>query len=206
MDATPFTPILEDLLRRVPGAFAAALVDAEGETVDYAGIVDPFDVKVAAAHSRIVLQDVLRYGLLGTPRWIIVRGVKRTLVTRALPEDYALVVLLRRRAGFAPSERAFAACERALAEEAGWRREIDRPAWYPVEVEIDRRGRPRRVGALDVEVLGAVVGARAFRVRTSAGNEVTLVREARSCWYADELDAGRSSPKNSGKPGARSSG
>lgn len=193
MDVTPFAAILAQLVGRLAGAFAAALVDGEGETVDYTGNVDPFDVKVAAAHARIVLSDVERYAVLGRPRWIIVRGARRSFVTHALPEGYALVVLLRRRAGFTASQRAFSACARDLAREAGWSYEAPRPAWYPVEVEIDARGRPVRVDAtFDVEVIGSVVGLpsreRGFRVRTSAGSEVTLVREARNCWYADESD------------------
>ncbi len=37
------------------GALAAALVDGEGETVDYAGLLSPYDIKVLAAEWRIVL-------------------------------------------------------------------------------------------------------------------------------------------------------
>jgi hypothetical protein len=47
---------------------------------------------------------------------------------------------------------------------------------------------------MPVEVLGTVMGLsvreQGFRVRTAAGLELTLVREARHTWYADEeLDA-----------------
>lgn len=190
MAPTPFTSILGDLLRRVPGAFASALVDLEGETVDYAGFLDPFDMKLAAAHVRILLHQIGQGGL-GQPRWMIVRGETRSIVARQLAHEYALVVLLRRRAGFTASRRAYVACERALAAEAGWERVEEKTAWYPVLVEADRRGRPKRVGgdAMHVEVLGAVMGLapseRGFRVRTAAGEEVTLVREARNCWYVD---------------------
>jgi len=190
MDATPFTPILEKALSRIPGAYACALVDNQGEAVDYAGLADPFDVKVTAAHLRICLQELEQWGGLGTPRFILIRGAKKSIVTRALADGYALVVLLRRRAGFAASRRAFAAAARALAVEAGWELEDDGPVWYPVEVDADRRGRPKRVGESPVEVLGAVMGLpsreRGFRVRTEAGTELTLVRESRNCWYADE--------------------
>jgi hypothetical protein len=190
MDETPFTPILDETLARVPGAYAAALVDREGETVDYAGLADPFDVKITAAHLRICLRQLEEYGALGRPRWIVIRGAQKSILGRALPDGYALVVLLRRRAGFAASRRAFAACARALAAEAGWRLVDDEPAWHPVAVESDRRGRPRRVAHRAVEVLGAVVGLpareRGFRVRTAEGTELTLVRESRNCWYSDE--------------------
>jgi len=192
MEATAFAKILSDLLGRLPGAFACALVDLGGETVDYAGVGEPFDMKIAAAHVRILLNDLEEYGSLGDPRWIVIRGAKRSFVGRRLPEGYALVVLLRRRAGFTSSERAFAVCERALAIEAGWRVVAPRAPWFPIDVRVDRRGRPYVVGSppVAVEVLGAVVGLphreRGFRVRLATGSELTLVRESGRVWYADE--------------------
>ena len=62
--------------------------------------------------------------------------------------------------------------------------------WKPSPA--DRR-RPRRVflGGTweDLEVMGAVVGLgrgeRGYRVRTSSGEELTLVRERLGRWYAD---------------------
>ena len=39
-------------------ALGAALVDVQGETVDFAGTLDPFDIKIAAAEWRIVLDLV----------------------------------------------------------------------------------------------------------------------------------------------------
>jgi len=205
MDASPFSAILADLLRRVPGAFACALVDLEGETVDYAGLGDPFDVKIAAAHSRILLREIEVFGALGDPRWVTIRGEKRTVVARRLPEGYALVVLFRRRAGFGALtswHRAFAACERALSAEAGWACDVA-SSWHPVAVETDARGRPRRVGApaVDVEVLGAVMGLasgeRGYRVRLANGVELTVVREPGSGWYADDFVA-TSAPVSAG--------
>lgn len=191
MDATSFAKILTDLITRLPGAFACALVDLGGETVDYAGLCEPFDVKVAAAHLRIVLNDLEEYGMLGEPRWVVLRGARKSFVARRLPEGYALVVLLRRRAGFTASARAFAACERELSLEAGWDAP-NVPRWFPIDVEIDRRGRPARVGSppVKVDVFGSVMGLarneRGFRVRTATGGELTVVREPGNTWYADE--------------------
>jgi hypothetical protein len=194
MDTTPFARILTELILRLPGAFACALVDLGGETVDYAGVVDPFDVKVAAAHMRIILNDLDEYAALGRPRWVVLRGSKRSFVARTLPDGYGLVVMLRRRAGFTASARAFAACERELATEAGWGQLDQATAWFPVKVEVDRRRRPAKIGSgatsVSVEVLGSVMGLprneRGFRVRTSTGSELTVVREAGNTWYADE--------------------
>jgi predicted regulator of Ras-like GTPase activity (Roadblock/LC7/MglB family) len=193
MGVTPFTTILSELVSRVPGAYACAFVDTQGETVDYAGAIEPFDVKVAAAHMGIVLDHVDRYGKLGEVRHLVIRGATKSFVVRRLPDGYALTLLLRKRAGFAVSQRAFAACEHALAIEAGWHRSDTKPAWYPIPVDVDCRGRPTSIGEprCRVEVLGAVAGLppreRGFRVRTDAGAELTLVCEAKRCWYADEV-------------------
>ena len=169
-DASTFAPILAMLVTRVPGAYAAALVDGEGETVDYFSVTDPFEVKVAAAHWRIVLAEITeRAAALGRPRGFVVRAARRSFVIRALPEDYALVLALRRRAGFSESPRAFEACIHALCREACWPSETA-PEWFPVVVQCDRRGRPCTVRWLrpaegvaesqrrTVEVLGRLVG------------------------------------------------
>lgn len=198
MDASPFALILAQLLTRLPGAFACALVDREGETVDYAGLGDPFDMKIAAAHLRIFLQQIDELGVLGAPRSIVIRGDARTIVARTLLEGYALVVLFRKRAGFTRSERAYAAYARALAVEAGWTISSaeKKPLWHPVSVELDRRKRPVCVATMDASVdvhavLGSVMGLsryeKGFRVRLTSGSEITLVREAGNSWFADDL-------------------
>ena len=197
-DATPFTKILEDLIERVGGAFAAALVDSLGETVDYAGRGEPFDLRVSAAHMQIVLAAIQRFGALGDPSWIVIRGARKSVAASALPDGYVLVLLLRPRAAFTLSTRALKVCIRALADEAGWKDLDPRAAgakqrsWFEVAVETDRRGRPTCVGTkrVAVEVLGTVMGLsvreRGFRVRTAEGSELTLVREPQQRWYADE--------------------
>jgi hypothetical protein len=196
-DATPFTEILDALIRRVDGAYAAALVDSQGETVDYAGRGEPFDLRVAAAHQQIVLASLDRFGALGEPRWVVIRGARKSFAASVLPDGYVLVLLLRPRAAFTISTRALKVCTRALAEEAGWtdlekRDGVKQRSWFEVSVETDRRGRPTHVGSKKtaVDVLGAVMGLsvreRGFRVRTVEGTELTLVREARQRWYADE--------------------
>ncbi|MBX3210335.1 MAG: roadblock/LC7 domain-containing protein [Labilithrix sp.] len=196
-DATPFATILDALIQRVPGAEAAALVDSQGETVDYAGRGEPFDLRVAAAHVQIILAGIDRFAALGEPRWVVIRGERKSVAASVLPDGYVLMLLLRPRAAFAISTRALKVCTRALAEEAGWtdlakRDGVKQRSWFEVAVETDGRGRPSRVGGakIAVEVLGAVMGLsvreRGFRVRTADGSELTLVREPRQRWYADE--------------------
>lgn len=189
MDASPFAAILAVLVERVPGAYAASLVDREGESVDYAGVVNPFDVKVAAAHFRLILQEIERFGHLGAPRSLIVRGERRTIITLQLPDEYALVVLLRRRAGFLSSRRAYAACIRGLAAEAGWTLPPEQ-AWFPVLVVTNPKRKPVLVNGHPAIVMGTVVGLgrgeRGFRVRIADDRELTVVREPGGAWYADE--------------------
>jgi len=195
-DATAFTVLLSDLVGRIPGAHAAALVDRDGEAIDYAGDLSPFDVKVAGAHWQIVLGELDRVEPFRRPRHVVVRGELRSFVLRALDDAYAVVLILRARAGFAHCPRAFGVFERALHGEAGIGKPQRGPAWTPVVVQRDARSRPRAIGTsgggelLPVEVLGAVMGLgrseRGYRIRTATGVEATVVREPGGTWYADE--------------------
>jgi hypothetical protein len=193
-DESAFAAILSDLVKRIPGAFAATVVDEIGECVDYAGDIDPFDVKVAGAHWAIVVDEIAQRPPIGTPQTIICRGEKRSFIVRTLPDSYALVVLLKKRAGFAYATRALDACERALAHEAAWDLPKGRGVWIGVDVETDERNRPiwLTMGALScsVEVLGTLTRLRkrerGFRVRLASGGELNLVREVGDRWYADE--------------------
>ena len=192
-EESAFTIILTHLVKRIPGAFAATIVDEIGECVDYAGDIEPFDVKVAGAHWAIVIDEIAQRPAIGPPQTIICRGEKRSFVVRTLPDRYALVVLLKKRAGFS-STRAFDACERALAHEAAWVLPKGRGVWIAVDVEQDERKRPvwLTMGALScpVEVLGTLTRLkkreRGFRVRLPSGGELNLVREVGDHWYADE--------------------
>jgi hypothetical protein len=206
-EETAFAPILRALLARVPGAGAAVLVDFHGETVDYAGRGPPFDLRVAAAHWRIVLHDVAAQRALARVRWLVVGAGHASYLVYALPDDYALVVLFARTAGFVGWQRAVATCANALGAEAGWAaRRAPAVEWRPVRVSADARLRPRfvHVGGRPraVEILGMLVtpvdGAtadaapgsagreRGWRVRLQTGIEATVVREPGGAWYVDE--------------------
>jgi hypothetical protein len=192
-----FTSILERLLAATPGARAVALVDYEGETVDYAGHFDPFEIKVAAAHWPIVFSEFVGASQLGVVRQIIVRARGQGYHVRKLEEDYAVVLVLHPRAAFAVSDRAMAEAIAGLSREAGWPVPNDAARWFHVDVETERRGRvhrPRRIKVGEewhpVEVMGAVVGLapreRGFRVRLPSGAEMMLVRERLGGWFADD--------------------
>src|SRR5262245_15824785 len=134
-EPSTFTVILERLLAATPGSFAAVLVDAEGETVDYAGGFDPFELKVAAAHWQIVLSEVgAEAPKLGEVRQLTVRARQRSYLVRRVQENYAVVVVLHRHAAFAVSERALAEADARLSREAGWAEPRAQSRWFGVEV------------------------------------------------------------------------
>lgn len=188
-------------LRDAVDALGVALVDPEGETVDYATTVTPFDIKIAAAEASVLL-ECLRSSAF--PTWpetyeVTVRGSHRTLYAQALPLDYALVLLLPVRC-FQVSERALSEAVRDLCHEAG----MELPArlgagaelWRFVEVREGRDRRPRAVwlegGWQRVDVLGRFAAGvtrreTGYRARIDSGAEFTLVREPLGRWYADVL-------------------
>jgi hypothetical protein len=193
-----FTRILERLLAVTPGGQGVALVDFEGETVDYAGRLDPFELKITAAHWQIVLGETAAEATqVGPIRELTVRARGRAYHVRRLEENYAVVLILHPRAAFAVSERAMQEAIAGLSAEAGWPLPRDAARWFWVEVESDHQGRavrPRRlkVGGRfqPIEVMGAVMGLapreRGFRVRLPNGAEMMLVRERLGRWFADE--------------------
>jgi hypothetical protein len=194
---TGFTAILTRMLAATPGAIGAALVDAEGEAVDYSGpTIDPFELKVAAAHFRIVLQELERGKLTesgGLPRRLSILTSKRMFVIDCLPDGYALLSVLHRTAAFGHADRALDAALHDLYREAGWNAAPGVLRWQELQVKCDPAGRPTSiridVGWRPVKVIGKVAaglqrGETGFRV--GVGDvEVTLVRGLDDRWYGD---------------------
>jgi hypothetical protein len=207
--ASAFSAILMRLCDAT-GALAAALVDSEGETVDYAGKIDPYDIKVGAAEWSLVLRIATRTTASywqGTSQ-IIVRAQARSFAVARLTEGYAIVLQLMPRC-FRVSQRALAEARREIAEEARFDPSVapaERPeAW----VRIDVRTRPGSRAPLalwwagqwhPVEILGRYARAQlargelGYRARLPRGAEVTLVREPFGFWYADQVPECRSRP------------
>lgn len=191
-----FTTILERLVVSTPSARGAALVDFEGETVDYAGHLDPFELKVAAATWQIAVSEVCATSFAGFTQ-IVVRAARSSFVLRRVTDQYALVLVLHARAAFAVSDRALAEAETALASEAGWSR-ANRPAWFSASVQTQAEtGADHRPTSMlvanawqPVEVIGALVGLgereRGYRVRLPSGAEMMLIRERNGMWFCDE--------------------
>jgi hypothetical protein len=145
-EQSAFSAILSALVEAVPLAAGAALVDAEGETVDYAGHLDPFDLKVAAAHFQVVLHDIREFPPLAAVREVRVRAKKRAYLLRILDADYSVILVLHRYGAFCVSKRALREAEIRLCVEAGLDQREGESPWYRVEVQTTR-GRPIRLRA-----------------------------------------------------------
>ena len=184
------------------GALAAALVDGEGETVDYAGLLSPYEIKVAAAEWRIVLSVVHESRLPGfhTVSALTVRAKGRTFVMEAMPDGYAIALCLPQRA-FNISRRAVGQAMRELAHEAGIalpeaRSQVN---WARVKVRTPPSSRLyRRPDAIwlqeawsPITILGRYQARDlshselGYLARLSSGAEVFLVREPLGVWFID---------------------
>lgn len=183
------------------GAAAAALVDSEGETVDYAGGLDPFDIKVAAAELRLVLSHLAQSRV---PSWsdtheIFVRARSRSYALIRLDAGYAIVLqLVRHRAELVT--RGLGEAVQEISREAGLRvprRFAARERWRRVAVRATSHDptRPASVwhqgGWREVTILGLFRDPdfrrrdRGYRARLANGAEIFLVREPLGRWYAD---------------------
>lgn len=179
----------------------AVLVDGEGEAVDYAGLLPPFDLKVMAAEWRNVFHQLSASQLPGASHALelTVRASGKSFAVFTLTDGYAMVVQLPKHS-FVVSRRAVGEALRSASDEAG----LPHPAgwdldqWEAVEVR-ETKDRLRRPVALwlrgawsNVELLGsyhqdrgATVRERGYRVRLADGSEFTLVRERLGRWFAD---------------------
>jgi hypothetical protein len=169
---TAFTAILADLVERVPGARCAALVDRDGETVDYGGRGNPYEMRVAAAHLRIVFDEALAQPSLHAVRSFVVRASRMSFALYSLPQGYALVLALSRGAGFRGLGRAVPVCTTRLADEAGWDG-VPSP-WHPLDVLLDARGAPRAirpVRALSVPTEALAVDAQGRALAPDPSND-----------------------------------
>ncbi len=186
----------------VTASYGAALVDAEGETVDYAGGLLPFEIRVIAAEWRLVMQCANEGGAtLGSLTSLFFRGTAKSFSVYGIADGYALVVQLAKRS-LRPSHRAVSEAVWALATEAGLQlhesSEFARDRWHHVDITFDVvKRRPTHLWHagtwLTLEVLGRYTeterGSRCYgyRARVVDGTELTLVREPLGVWYADNV-------------------
>ncbi len=202
---SPFSAILARLCDDC-GALAAALVDAEGETVDYAGLLDPYEIKVVAAEWRIVLSVVHESRLPGFHQVasLAVRARRRSYLIESLPDGYAIALRLPRHA-FTVSRRAMSQAVRELCREAGLSLQLRRgqAEWARVKVRtppISRlHHRPDAIWVGEewspITILGRYQARDLSRselgylARLASGAEVFLVREPLGVWFIDNPGA-----------------
>jgi hypothetical protein len=200
-EASPFSAILWRLCEG-SSAHAAALVDKEGETVDYAGRISPYEIRVAAAELRLVLAFTRTADIPGFPlvNEIRIRTGQRSYAIIGLGDGYAIVLELVRHS-FSVSPRALLQATRELEFEAGIA-SVLRPGgtrWSRVQVRPSAQDarRPEAIwleGAWHtVTVLGRYRTGdlarreRGYLARLPNGAEFSLVREPLGYWFADDL-------------------
>jgi hypothetical protein len=156
------------------GAVGAALVDQQGETVDYAGYLEPFALKVMAAEWRIVLDSlrgIKKQGFVDA-REFVVRARQKSFALVALAEGYALVLELPR-GTFSFSRRAVAESVRELELEAGLPASnpmLESERWAKLEVRTapGNRRRPEAIWFQGAWHPVTIVGRYATQERTHA--------------------------------------
>jgi hypothetical protein len=193
-DASPFHFILEEFLDLVPFARGAAVFDFEGETVDYAGEVDPYELKVAAATFQIMLNEARMLSFGEGLRSVNANLRKSSYLIHVLDEGYSLLVILRTLGAHCVSERLLREVRARLLAEAGL--EDSAPiVWHRVDAQTSSRGKPTAIRAprvgewVSVDVLGTfatIQAERGFRVHTATGSEINLVAERAGLWFVDE--------------------
>jgi hypothetical protein len=183
------------------GALAAALVDAEGETVDYAGLLEPYEIKVVAAEWRIVLAVVQGSRLPGfhNVSSLTVRAERRSYFIEALTDGYAIALRLPQHC-FNVSRRALSQAARDLGREAGLTPPPGRAKvqWARVRVRTPASRLLRRPDAIwlgndwcPITILGRYQARDLSRselgylARLASGAEVFLVREPLGVWFID---------------------
>lgn len=202
---SPFSAILARLCDDC-GALAAAFVDAEGETVDYAGLLEPYEIKVVAAEWRIVLTVVHESRVPGFHQvaGLTVRAQRHSYLMEALPDGYAIALRLPRHSFFV-SRRALGQAVRELCHEAGLTPKVGRSQvqWASVKVRVPatsrRRRRPDAIWLGDdwspISILGRYQARDLSRselgylARLVSGAEVFLVREPLGVWFIDSPGA-----------------
>ncbi len=118
-----FRMILGELIEGIPEAQGAILVDWEGESVDLAGRMDDFDLKVLGAHKGVILTNLRE--LIAKGRFAGADELHEILITTAQNEtlvlpitlDYFLVLTLSRGEALGRARFAAKRCVERLRDE-----------------------------------------------------------------------------------------
>lgn len=139
-DSTAFTPILRRVWSSTPSVLAVAFADTQGECIDYASSLDPFDAKVSAAHGSIIVSSLLQSAAKlggGVPISLELSADLRELWARRVSDEYVLVVVTEALADREPIRDAMLRAVAELRAEAG----IPVPGWDqpPIGLRVETR-------------------------------------------------------------------
>jgi len=90
-----FGAILEEMVRRVPGAVGAVFADWEGEPVDQFAHIAALDIQLVGAHWGVVWsQATQRLGAheLGPVEELLIEGDRAIVLVRLVSEGYFVVL------------------------------------------------------------------------------------------------------------------
>ena len=117
---TPFTPILRQVVERVPGAIGAIFADWDGEAVDLFSSGAKEEILIIGAHYGIVLnyvQSALHLFHFGEAEEMILQHARIDLIVRAVTHRYYVVLCTHAGAHLAIARREALAAASALARE-----------------------------------------------------------------------------------------
>ena len=96
----PFRTILENLIKRIPHAIGAILIDWEGEAVQEYCLCSPYDIRFMAAHQGILLSRLKELVNNGRSKDKIrdfsITTEKAHLIIGSIDDDYSLMVSVDR--------------------------------------------------------------------------------------------------------------
>jgi len=183
LDVTGFTEALESLVAALPEAECATFIDDEGEAVDLAARVDPFEARVAGAVLSLPLHLARSFALktgLGQVLGLWVVGERRAALTRRVGDGLDVVLVIEGTVARPRVQEALGEAAEQLRYEAGLAG--DAPA-FEVESHTVASGSERPLAVIDRgvrrevhEVLGVLHEATVTHVlvRTEGPHELLL--------------------------------
>jgi predicted regulator of Ras-like GTPase activity (Roadblock/LC7/MglB family) len=118
--STPFTPMLQRVIERVPGAIGAIFADWDGEAVDLVSKRPREDLLYIGAHYGVILNNVqalLRLFHFGEAVEIVIQHDKVDLCVRAVGDGYYVVLALAEGGHLATALREARLCADSLRRE-----------------------------------------------------------------------------------------
>jgi predicted regulator of Ras-like GTPase activity (Roadblock/LC7/MglB family) len=103
-----FGDILEEMVRRVPGAVGAVFSDWDGEPVDQFAHIAPLDIQLVGAHWGVVwwqTAQCLGKHDLGAVEELLIEGERAMVVVRMVTDQYFVVLATKRDAHLATALR-----------------------------------------------------------------------------------------------------